>query len=242
MRQHPRAVLDPPGHPGGCLPDGGRPTRRAPARLDQVGGHDRARRGRWDLEHLPGVLGVHRHPGKLAPTFGTGRRGAHDRVVGVSHLGQGDAWLAGLLAGLAARPGSQRPVGGRARLLGVGTVGAGGLAGVGGVPARLPLQLGDPVAQDRHLRPQLGDLRVPCRQRTLVQFGLGGDHRPQLGVDRTLTQQRRAQLLDRQGGQVARRLGHGRHDRHAASRRSTRSTHGILSSLSEVTATAFHPR
>src|SRR5215217_2323837 len=201
------------------------------------------------------LLGVHRHPGQVLPTPAAPVGGTHDRVVGISHLRQGGPWLAGLLAGLAPRPAPQRPALRLAGLLGVGAVGAGRLAGVGGVPARLPFQPHDPIAQDhhlrpqlrdlrvgrRHLRPQLDDLRVPCRQLSLVQLGLGSNHPPQLGVDRTLTPQRRAQLFNRQGGQFARRLGHARHDRHARTRRSTRPAHGIPSSCPR-SPDRVHPR
>src|SRR6266536_6175572 len=94
------------------LPGRGHPTGRADPRLHQVLGHDRARWGRWGLEHLPGVLGNNRHAGKAAATPRTGHRGAHHRVVRGSHLRQGDARRAGLLAGPAPdRPRSDRSVG-----------------------------------------------------------------------------------------------------------------------------------
>src|SRR6266545_2442709 len=182
------------------------------------------------LQHLPLVLASHRRVGKVVPTPGAPVGRAHHDVVRVGYLRQRDPRIARLLAGPAPRPATQRPVGDRAWLLGGGTVGAGRPVGVRRVPARLPLQLRHPLGQDRHLRPQSRDQRVPCRQLGLVQHGPSGDHPPQFGVDRPLTPQRRAQLLDRQGGQLARRLRHGRHDRHADSRRSTRSAHGILSS------------
>src|SRR6266540_200720 len=173
----------------------------------------------------------------LAPAPGAPVGGAHHGAVRVADLGQGDARRAGLLAGPAPRPAPQRPVPRLARRLGVGAVGAGRLAGVGRVPGCLVLQLGDPVSKAgdlrircRHLRPQLSDQHVPCRQLGLVQLGLGSDHRPRLGVDRTLPPRRRAQLLHRQAGQVTRRLGHARDDRHVRSRRSTRSAHDIRSS------------
>ncbi len=152
LRMHLRAVLGPAGHPRRRLPDAGRPTDRAGARLDQVGGHHRARRGRRDLEHLPRLRGGDRHVGKVAPAPSTDRRGAHHGVVRVAHLGQGRPWLAGLLAGLAPGAAPQRPVLRLAGLLGVGAIGTGRPIGVGRVPARPAFQLGDPVAQHRHLR------------------------------------------------------------------------------------------
>jgi hypothetical protein len=239
LRPHPRAVLDPATHPGGRLPDGGRPTGRAPARLDPVLGHHRARRWRRRLEHLPRLLGGHQPTGKVTPTPRTDRRGTHDPMVRIGHLRQRRARRAGLLAGLTARAAPQRPVGRLARLLGVGAIGAGRPVGVGGVPPRLPLQPHDPLAKHHHLRPQLGQLRVPCRQLGLMQLGLAGQHHPQLGIDRTLAPQRRTQLLDRQGGQFARRLGHARDDQHPANRRSTRPPRSILSTGQRSPAAAF---
>src|SRR6266498_2800575 len=164
--------------------------------------------------------------------------GAHTTVwSGAATCARVTPGAPGCLPGL--RPTGPAATGRLARRLGVGAVRAGRLAGVGGVAARLSLQLRHPLAKDHHLRPQLHDLRVgcrhprpqlselriPCRQLGLVQLGLGGEHRPQLGVDRTLPPHR-TQLLDRQAGQFTRRrLGHGRHDRHADRQRSTRSAH-----------------
>ena len=92
--------------------------------------------------------------------FGVGTALLH---AAVGYLRQRGPPIAMLLAGLTPRPATQRPAGDRARLLGVGTVGAGRLAGVGGIPPRLPLQPHDPIAQDHHHPPQLPDLRVGRR-------------------------------------------------------------------------------
>jgi len=237
MCQGVRAVLRPPGHPLRWRADAGHPARRADPGLHLVLGHQRAGR-RWggsDTCRLsiaatgaspsPRPHPVHRLGD--TPRCGPGRP-------------PGPRWprLAGLLAGLAVRPASQGPVLGRGRLLGVGAVGARRPVGVRRVPTRPASQPHDPVGQHHRLRLQLGGQQIPCRQLGLVQLGLGGGHRSQLAVDRTLARQHRAQLVDRQGGQFAQRLGHARHDRHPQSYGSTRAAHATLP---KVTATASHP-
>src|SRR6266540_6934252 len=99
------------------------------------------------LQHLPLVLASHRHLPKVVPTPGAPVGRAHHDVVRVTHLRQRGPRIARLLAGPAPRPATQRPAGDRARLLGIGTVGAGRPVGVRRVPARLPLQLRHPIAQ-----------------------------------------------------------------------------------------------